>query len=311
MMKLAFMGTPDFAVPTLEALAHAGHEIAAVYTQPPRPAGRGKKEQKSSVHKAAERLGLDVRTPVSMKSEQELQYFADLDLDCAVVVAFGQILPQSVLGAARLGCLNVHASLLPRWRGAAPIHRALMAGDHQTGVCIMQMEAGLDTGPVLLESRTDIEASDTTASLHDRLAVMGASLINLALEGLNAGSLTPRTQPEAGVTYARKIDKAEAELDWGKPAHDIELQVRGLCPFPGAWTLISGERVKILAGHVLESDSVSPQPGVLISDTLIIQCGRGTYQIDRAQRPGKAAMDRETLLRGFSVDQGSSVGMGA
>lgn len=307
-MKLAFMGTPDFAVPTLEALANAGHDVVAVYTQPPRPAGRGKKDQKSSIHKAAERLGLNVRTPVSMKTEEELQYFTDLELDCAVVVAFGQILPQTILDAARLGCLNVHASLLPRWRGAAPIHRALMAGDSQTGVCIMQMEAGLDTGPVLLDARTDILPTDTTESLHDRLAIMGADLINPALEGLNAGTLLPSPQSGDGVTYARKIEKTEAELDWHKPVIEIDRQVRGLYPFPGAWTLIAGERVKILAGRVVECSSDLPLPGTAISDTLIIRCGDGAYQIDRAQRPGKAGMDRDTLLRGFPVPRGLKVG---
>ncbi|MCJ9429928.1 methionyl-tRNA formyltransferase [Kordiimonas marina] len=304
-MRIAFMGTPDFALPTLDALIAGGHDIAAVYTQPPRPAGRGKREQKSPVHRRAEEAGLTVFTPISMKAEEEIERFAALELDCAVVVAFGQILPVAVLDAPTYGCVNVHASLLPRWRGAAPIHRALMAGDRATGVCIMQMEAGLDTGPVLMRATTPIAAEDTTESLHDRLAQMGGDLINDALEGLAAGTLTPEIQPEEGVTYAKKIDKAEARIDWTRPAAEIGRMVRGLYPFPGAWTEVDGERLKILAGHVDEKASGSA--GVLLDDELLIACGDGAYRIDRAQRAGKAAMDREVLLRGFSIPAGTKL----
>ena len=229
-MRIVFMGTPDFSVPILDALVEAGHEIAAVYCQPPRPAGRGKKDRPTPVHARAEALGLDVRHPVSLKSAEEQAAFASLNADVAVVVAYGLILPQVILDAPAQGCLNIHASLLPRWRGAAPIHRAIMAGDAETGVCIMQMEAGLDTGPVLLRSATRIGDEETTAQLHDRLSLMGSALI---VEALNAlPDLTPEPQPEAGVTYAAKIDKAEARVDWSRPAIDIDRQIRGLSPFP-------------------------------------------------------------------------------
>ncbi|WCL54521.1 methionyl-tRNA formyltransferase [Gimibacter soli] len=303
-MRLAFMGTPAFAVPTLKALIAAGHEIAAVYSQPPAPAGRGQSVRPSPVHQAALDAGLRVFTPKSFKDADVQAEFAALDLDACVVVAYGQILPQAVLDAPRLGCLNVHASLLPRWRGAAPIHRALMAGDTETGVCIMQMEAGLDTGPVLMREAVTIGADDTTASLHDRLALLGAALINPALEGLSSGTIIPETQPEEGVTYARKIDKAEARIDWAKPASEVDRLVRGLNPFPGAWTEIGGERLKILGGHL---EAKSGEPGTFLDDTLLVACGEGAYRIDRAQRAGKAPMDRETLLRGFSVPTGTKV----
>jgi len=304
-MRIAFMGTPDFALPTLDALIAAGHDIAAVYTQPPRPAGRGKREQKSPVHRRAEAAGLPVFTPTSMKAEDEIARFEALGLDCAVVVAFGQILPVAVLDAPKYGCVNVHASLLPRWRGAAPIHRALMAGDHETGVCIMQMEAGLDTGPVLMRATTPIALEDTTESLHDRLAAMGGELINDALQGLADGTLTPHPQPEEGVTYAKKIDKAEARIDWARPAVEIDRLVRGLYPFPGAWTEVDGERLKILSGQLVEKGQGTP--GGVLDDALLIACGEGAYRIDRAQRAGKAAMDRNVLLRGFSVPVGAKL----
>lgn len=311
-MKLVFMGTPEFAVPTLRALYQAGHDIVAVYTQPPRPAGRGKRAQKSAVHKAAELWGLRVETPVSMKSDEAQANFAALGADCAVVVAYGQILPQAVLDAPNYGCVNVHASLLPRWRGAAPIHRAIMAGDKKTGVCVMQMEAGLDTGPVIVSAETDIADTDTTASLHDRLADMGARLINGALDMIaDADILAVEPQPEEGVTYARKIDKAEAEIDWSLPADQIDRLVRGLFPFPGAWTTIGDERIKILAGSpdMIAGEKRGNQPtGCVLSDDLSIACGMGVYRIDRAQRAGKAAMDRADFLRGFDVPVGIQLG---
>lgn len=304
-MKLIFMGTPDFSVPTLNALVAAGHEIVAVFTQPPRPAGRGKKEQKSAVHKAAEAQGLPVHTPKSLKSDDQVALIEAMGADFAVVVAYGQILPQAVLDAPRFGCVNVHASLLPRWRGAAPIHRAIMAGDAETGVCIMQMEAGLDTGPVISEARVPIAPDTTTAALHDTLADLGAELINSALEGLANGDIVPSPQPEEGVTYAHKIDKAEAKIDWHTSATAIDQQVRGLFPFPGAWTLIEGDRVKILAGDICTGGGAVA--GTALDDQLTIACGEGSYQISKAQRAGKGAMDREDFLRGFAVPKGTQL----
>ncbi len=304
-MRIAFMGTPDFAVPTLKALAEAGHEIAAVYTQPPRPAGRGKKDRKSAVHIAAEKLGLTVFTPASMKSEEAEQSFVALSLDVAVVVAYGQILKKAVLDAPKYGCVNVHASLLPRWRGAAPIHRAVMAGDTLTGVCIMQMDEGLDTGPVISRAETEINTADTVASLHDVLAEQGASLINDALLRLEDGTVELQAQPDEGVTYAKKIEKAEARIVWARPASEIDRQVRGLFPFPGAWTEVAGERLKILGGTVIEK---SGEAGTALDDELTVACSEGAYQVDRAQRAGKAAVDRSDLLRGFSLPAGTVLG---
>ena len=304
-MRLIFMGTPDFSVPTLEALIAGGHEITAVYTQPPRPAGRGKKEQKSAVHHAAERHGLTVHTPRSLKDPAEQKVISELGADCAVVVAYGQILPQAVLDAPKHGCINVHASLLPRWRGAAPIHRAVMAGDKETGVCIMQMEAGLDTGPVIAEEKVAIAPSATTAELHNTLANLGGTMINEALEGFVDGRLVPAAQPEGGVTYAHKIDKAEAKIDWTQNATEIDRQVRGLFPFPGAWTLIDGERVKILAGDIVPD--INGVAGTTIDDELTIACGSGAYRINRAQRAGKGAMDRHDFLRGFPAPKGTKL----
>ncbi len=301
-MRIAFMGTPEFALPTLKALVASVHDVVAVYSQPPAPAGRGKKERPSPVHAWAESQGIPVYTPKSMRDAAAQAELNALDLDVAVVVAYGQILPQVVLDAPKHGCVNVHASLLPRWRGAAPIHRAVMAGDAKTGVCIMQMEAGLDTGPVLMRAETDIAETDTTLSLHDRLAAMGGELIVQAIEGLADGSLKAEAQAEEGVTYAHKIDKAEAKIDWTLGADTVDRLVRGLFPFPGAWTLVDGERLKLLAGSV---EAGSGEAGTALDDTLLVACGEGAYRIDRAQRAGKAAMDREELLRGFSVPKGT------
>ena len=250
-MRLIFMGTPDFSVPVLDALIGAGHEIAAVYCQPPRPAGRGKKDRPSPVQARAETLGLAVRHPVSLRNAEAQAAFAALKADAAVVVAYGLILPQAVLDAPVKGCLNIHASLLPRWRGAAPIQRAIMAGDRDTGVCIMQMEAGLDTGPVLLREALAIGAEETAAELHDRLSALGAQLIVEALARLD--DLVPEAQPGAGVTYAAKIDKAEARVDWTRPAVEVDRLIRALSPFPGAWTEIAGERVKLLGSRLAEA----------------------------------------------------------
>ena len=294
-MRVVFMGTPDFSVPVLDALVDAGHDVVAVYCQPPRPAGRGKKDRPSPVQQRAETLGLTVRYPVSLKTPEAQHEFAALNADIAVVVAYGLILPQVVLDAPRDGCLNIHASLLPRWRGAAPIHRAIMAGDAQTGVCIMQMEAGLDTGPVLLREAFDIGAEETTGELHDRLSALGADLIVQALDRLD--QLSPQVQPEDGVTYAAKIDKAEARVDWMQPAEDVDRLIRGLSPFPGAWCDVAGERVKLLASRTVPGNA---EPGTVL-DGFIIACGSGAVEITRAQRQGKKAMSAEDVLRGLDL----------
>ena len=297
-MKIIFMGTPDFSVPVLEAL-HAAHEVVCVYCQPPRPAGRGKQERPTPVHARALALGLPVRHPVSLKGADEQAAFAALGADVAVVVAYGLILPQAVLDAPRNGCLNIHASLLPRWRGAAPIHRAIMAGDAQTGVCIMQMEAGLDTGPVLLHEAVPIGPEDTTGALHDRLSLLGAGLILQALDALEV--LTPLAQPDAGATYAAKIDKAEARINWAAPADAIARQVRGLSPFPGAWCETPDGRLKVLNGVAVPGDGA---PGTVI-DGLTIACGIGALRITRAQREGKRPGDAAELLRGLDWPTGT------
>ncbi len=301
-MRIIFMGTPDFSVPVLDALVDAGHDIAAVYCQPPRPAGRGKKDRPTPVHARAEALGLEVRHPISLKSPEEQASFAALNADVAVVVAYGLILPQPVLDAPIHGCLNIHASLLPRWRGAAPIHRAIMSGDAQTGICIMQMEAGLDTGPVLLREATDIGPDETTAQLHDRLSDMGAALIVEALNKLP--SLTPEPQPEEGVTYATKIDKSEARIDWSAPATEVDRKIRGLSPFPGAWTEIEGDRIKLLASRLAEGQGT---PGKVLDSDLTVACGEGAIELLRLQRAGKGAQDRGTFLRGWPIPVGTNL----
>ncbi|UZD90463.1 methionyl-tRNA formyltransferase [Cognatishimia activa] len=299
-MKVVFMGTPDFSVPVLDALVEAGHEIVAVYCQPPRPAGRGKKLRPTPVHARAEELGFEIRHPISLKGVDEQEAFAALNADVAVVVAYGLLLPQAILDAPKHGCLNIHASLLPRWRGAAPIHRAIMAGDVETGVCIMQMEAGLDTGPVLLRQSTSIGAEETTAQLHDHLSQIGASAIVDALAVLT--DLTPETQSETGVTYAHKIDKAEARVDWTKPSVEVDRQIRGLAPFPGAWCEIDGQRVKLLGSRIAEGSGLA---GEALTDDLVVACGEGAVQILRLQKAGKGAQDTDVFLRGMSVPKGS------
>ena len=290
-MKIIFMGTPEFSVPVLEAL-HQRHQIVAVYCQPPRPAGRGKADRPSPVQARAEALGLQVRHPVSLRSEEAQHEFAALGADVAVVVAYGLILPQAVLDAPRLGCLNIHASLLPRWRGAAPIHRAIMAGDRETGVCIMQMEAGLDTGPVLLREAVAIGTEETTADLHDRLSALGARLIVQALDRL---PLPAEPQPAEGVTYAAKIDKAEARVDWTRPAVEVDRQIRGLSPFPGAWVDVNGERVKLLRSRLADGQGV---PGQVLGG-FTVACSEGAVEITEAQREGKRPMPVAEILRGL------------
>ena len=301
-MRVIFMGTPDFSVPVLNALVDAGHDIAAVYCQPPRPAGRGKKDRPTPVHARAEKLGLEVRHPVSLRGEDEQAAMAALNADVAVVVAYGLILPQAVLDAPARGCLNIHASLLPRWRGAAPIHRAIMARDAQTGVCIMQMEAGLDTGPVLSRHATPIGETETTGELHDRLSAMGAKAIVEALAQLD--TLTPTPQPEAGVTYADKIDKSEARVDWTRHAPEVDAHIRGLSPFPGAWSEAEGQRIKLLASKIADGTG---EPGEVLSDTLTVACGTGAVRLLRLQRPGKGAQDAETFLRGMALPVGTKL----
>ncbi|EAR50478.1 methionyl-tRNA formyltransferase [Oceanicola granulosus HTCC2516] len=293
-MRIVFMGTPDFSVPVLDALVAAGHEIACVYSQPPRPAGRGRKDRPSPVQARAEALGLPVRHPVSLKPAEAQAEVAALGAEVAVVVAYGLILPQPVLDAPARGCLNIHASLLPRWRGAAPIHRAIMAGDAETGVCIMQMEAGLDTGPVLLREALPIGAEETTGELHDRLSSLGARLIVEALDGLDG--LEPQPQPEAGVTYAAKIDKAEARIDWSRPADEVGRHIRGLAPFPGAWCDAGGERLKLLGARVVGGTGA---PGAVLAP-LVVACGTGAVEVPLVQREGRRAGPAADVLRGWS-----------
>ena len=310
-LRLAFMGTPDFSVPVLAEILAAGHEVVTVYSQPPRKAGRGMAEQPSPVHRFAEEHGIPVFTPVSLKGEAEQQAFAALDLDAAVVVAYGLLLPKPVLDAPRLGCLNLHASLLPRWRGAAPIQRAIMAGDAETGVMVMQMEEGLDTGPVLLAERVAIAADETAGSLHDRLSQIGASLMVRALAALSRGALEARPQAEEGVTYARKIEKSEARIDWSRPARELDCHIRGLTPFPGAFFEIARgrevTRIKLLR---VAPVAKSGKPGEILSalDTIVIACGEGALEISELQRAGKAPMFARDFLRGFPLEPGEVVG---
>ncbi len=299
-MRIIFMGTPEFSVPVLDALVDAGHEIAAVYCQPPRPAGRGKKDRPSPVQARAEALGLEVRHPVTLKDPQAQADFSAYGAEVAVVVAYGLLLPQAVLDAPAQGCLNIHASLLPRWRGAAPIHRAIMAGDAETGVCIMQMEAGLDTGPVLLRQAVPIAPDDTTGTLHDRLSTLGAGLILRALAQLD--DLTPEPQPEEGVTYAAKIDKAEAHIDWTRPAIEVDRIIRGLSPFPGAWFQHEGARIKALGAQLVEG---SGKAGQVRDDAPTIACGAGAVRLTRLQRAGKAAQEADDFQRGAGIPAGT------
>ncbi len=294
-MKIIFMGSPEFSVPVLDAL-HQHHEIVAVYCQPPRPAGRGKADRPTAVHTRAVQLGLNVRHPVSLRSADAATDFAALGADVAVVVAYGLILPQAILDAPRLGCLNIHASLLPRWRGAAPIHRAIMAGDAVTGICIMQMEAGLDTGPVLARETTPIALQETTIDLHDRLSEIGSRMI---VQVLNQLPLSATVQSENGVIYAAKIEKAEARIDWTRSAIEIDRQIRGLSPFPGAWCMAGQERVKMLRSAVVNENGA---PGQVLHG-LTIACGTGAIKVTLAQREGKKAMPPEDFLRGTPLPE--------
>ncbi len=303
-MRIIFMGTPEFSVPALEQLHAAGHDICAVYTRPPAKKGRGMAEQTSPVHQAALALGVPVLTPTSFKSTAEIEQLAAFQADLCVVVAYGLILPQAVLDIPQYGCWNIHASLLPRWRGAAPIQRAIMAGDTQTGICIMQMEAGLDTGPVLLQNSLPIHALDTAQDLHDKLMFMGAQEIVKAVA--MQGRLIPQIQSETGVTYADKISKQEAQIDWSQSAQQICQHIHGLSPFPGAWTQAGETRLKILQAETvaLAADKAPAQAGEVLDDMALIACGQGAIRPVRVQRAGKPAMALADFQRGAGLDKG-------
>ena len=299
-MRLAFMGTPDFAVPTLVELIGQGHDIAAVYSQPPRPKGRGLTPEPSPVAKLAAAHGLSVRTPETLKNATAQADFAALNLDAVVVVAYGLLLPKAILKAPRLGCFNLHASLLPRWRGAAPIQRAIMAGDKDTGVMVMRMEEGLDTGPVLMRERTAI-GRKTYGELHDELSHLGADLMARALAALPRGSIAEQPQAADGATYAKKISKEETRIDWTKSAREIDCQIRALSPSPGAWCEAKGERLKILYA---EPSSGSGRPGEILDDRLMVACAEGALRLTNLQRAGRGVMDAPELLRGFPLSPG-------
>ncbi|MCW2306531.1 methionyl-tRNA formyltransferase [Rhodobium gokarnense] len=305
-LKIAFMGTPDFSVPTLVEILGQGHEVAAVYTRAPRPAGRGMDERKSPVHEKAEAFGIPVHTPKTLRDEAEQARFADLGVDVAVVVAYGLILPAPVLDAPVHGCLNLHASLLPRWRGAAPINRAIMAGDAATGVMVMRMEEGLDTGPVCMSEEVAITGEMTAGQLHDRLARLGGDLMVRALAALERDALSCTPQGAQGVTYAKKIDKAETRIHWTRTADELHDHVRGLSPFPGAWCEMARggktERIKVLRTETAEGTGA---PGTLLDDALTIACGDGAIRLLEVQRAGKAAMSAEAFLRGAGLTVGA------
>jgi methionyl-tRNA formyltransferase len=303
-LRIAFMGTPEFAVPILEALVSVGHEIICVYTQPPRTGGRGQKEKKTPIHIRAEKFGINVRAPKDFRFKQQQRAFADLNLDCAVVVAYGLILPGVILTTPKLGCLNIHASLLPRWRGAAPIQRAILTGDEESGVTIMQMDEGLDTGAMLMVGRVTITRETTGESLHNTLSEIGSSLIIKVLNALMEGKIWPTDQPEDGVTYAKKLERSEGHIDWRKPAEDIERLIRAFSPWPGSWFEVKGERIKILSAQVENIDGV---PGTVMDDKLTISCGVDGLQLNTVQRAGKSPMTVAEFLRGFKLPIGTVV----
>lgn len=300
-LRLAFLGTPDFAVPTLAELIAQGHDIACVYSQPPRPAGRGMALEPGPVHKFAESARLPVRTPVSLKGAVEQAEFAALDLDAAIVVAYGLLLPKPILEAPRLGCFNLHASLLPRWRGAAPIQRAVMAGDEETGVMVMRMDEGLDTGPVLMAEKVRI-GRKTSGELASELSRLGADLMLRSLSALERGAVTAQPQAAEGVTYAKKISKDEARIDWSKSAAEIDCLIRGLAPSPGAFTEVKGERLKILYAMPVEDRG---EPGEIIGDDLTVATGCGALKLTKVQRAGKGVMEASELLKGFPLPPGT------
>jgi methionyl-tRNA formyltransferase len=301
-LRIVFMGTPEFAVPTLLEIVGQGHEVVAAYTRPPKPAGRGMAETPSPVHEAAARLAIPVFTPPSLKDPAVQHAFASLAVDVAVVVAYGLILPQAVLDVPPLGCLNLHASLLPRWRGAAPIQRAIMAGDTETGVTVMRMEAGLDTGPVALVERCPIPPDMTAGELHDRLSRLGADLMVRALAALSRGALDFTPQPEAGVTYAEKIGKEETRIAWSQPAKRVHDRIRGLSPYPSAWFTLDGERIKVLRSALAEG---SGAPGTVLDDRLTVCCGEGAVRLVTVQRAGRQPVAADAFLRGRPVPPGT------
>jgi methionyl-tRNA formyltransferase len=308
-LRIIFMGTPDFAVPTLRAILEAGHEVVAVYSQPPRAAGRGMALRKSPVQQAAEETGLAVLTPERLKSAEESARFASLTPDVAVVVAYGLILPKPILDAPKYGALNLHASLLPRWRGAAPINRAIMAGDTETGVAVMRITEGLDAGPVCLEARAPIGADETAGELHDALATCGARLMVHALSALEGGGLDCRPQAEGGVTYAEKIDPAETRIDWSRPAREVHNLIRGLSPYPGAWFEIDlngkPERIKALRSTLANGTGA---PGLALDNKLTIACGEGAVRLVEVQRAAKRPMSADDFLRGATIAHGTVLG---
>lgn len=303
-LRLAFMGTPDFAVVALAALVQAGHELAAAYTQQPRPAGRGQREQRSAVHSFADRHGIPVLTPKSLRDPSQETSFARLGVDAAVVAAYGLILPKSILTVPRLGCINIHASLLPRWRGAAPIQRAILAGDTESGVTIMQMDEGLDTGAMLLRERVAIAPGMNAGALHDALAKLGAKLVVEALDGLAAGRLVATPQPEEGMVYAPKIEKAETRLDWTEPAERLSRRIRAFSPSPGAWFELAGERIRVLAAELV-SDAEDAAAGTALDGRLTIACGQGGLRLTEVQRAGGRPMAADAFLRGRPVPAGT------
>lgn len=300
-MRVVFMGTPDFAVTALKRINEL-HTVVGVYTQPPRPAGRGQQSRPSPVQAFAMQHGLPVFSPATLKTVDVQREFADLDADVAVVAAYGLILPKAVLAAPRFGCLNIHASLLPRWRGAAPIQRAIMAGDHQSGVTIMQMEAGLDTGPMLLAAETPITPETTAGALHDALSEIGAALIVEALQEI--GTLEPQPQPSQGVTYAVKVEKSESEIKFDRAAREVLHQIHGLSPFPGAWFAHGGERIKVLKAVVVDGEG---EPGTVLDDHLTIACASGAVRALEVQRAGKGVTDTEAFLRGYALAKGTKL----
>ena len=304
-LRLVFMGTPDFSVETAQALVDAGHDVICVYSQPPRPAGRGQKLQLTPVHAWAEKNGIEVRTPKSLKAKDEQKAFADLNADAGVVVAYGLILPQAILDAPKMGCFNVHASLLPRWRGAAPIQRSILAGDTQSGVVIMQMDAGLDTGDMIVSGTVDITSDTTAQVLHDALAVQGGELIIDALDGMVDGSITPIAQPEDGVTYAHKLEKSEGAIDWTQSVVYIDRQVRAFTPWPGTYFERGGERIKVLSVELVMDKH--GDAGMVLDDKFLIACGDGAIRITKAQRPGKKPMDTDVFLQGYPLLVGDTV----
>jgi methionyl-tRNA formyltransferase len=304
-MKIAFLGTSEFAVPALQALVEAGHDVAAVYTRAPKPAGRGQQERKTPVHQLADRLGMPVRTPRTLKTEEEAAAFKALDLDAAVVVSYGHILPKAFLEAPVLGCINIHGSLLPRWRGAAPIHRAILAGDAETGVTIMRMDEGLDTGPMLLAERTPISAADTAETVHDRLAELGGRLIVSTLDALVGKSIEPVPQPDDGVTYAHKLGKEEGALDWRRPAAELERKVRAFHPWPGTWFDFQGERIKLLGAGLALAAGAPGTVSIGRDGFPVVACSVGGLKLLKLQRPGKSAQSADAFLRGFALGAGT------